>query len=258
MREFASSLYVLSTAVFALVAGVVGIRLLLLSVKRGQIAERLLGAGVLLTASLGYGMMMVAEIGRSMLHEASASAPPYVYTWTIGWVFHNIGVMCMIGFVVFVFRRRVVWARLLALVMSIILWTGWGIYVSQGGMADGLPRGGYWISMAVVGTYPFWTAAESFAYYTWMRRRVAHGLSNQLVANRFLLWGLASLGTAGSIWIINVPGLTGGSIAEAGGSHLAEICLLATGVLGTATVGAYWLTFFPPVWYRRRLSRNRA
>jgi hypothetical protein len=199
---------------------------------------------------------MVAAIGRSLLADPSAAPALYAHLSTVGWVLHNIGVMCVIGFVVHVFRQGAVWARLLAVAMSITLWTGWGIYVSQGGMTDGIPRGGYWIAMAVVGTYPFWTAAESLSYYARMRRRVALGLGDQLVANRFLLWGLASLTTAGSIWVVNVPGLVGATVATAGESLLAQLCLIATGILGTATVGIYWLTFLPPLWYRRWFSRQ--
>jgi len=256
MGEFASSLYVVSTVAFTLTAAVVGIRLLLLSLQTGQIAERLLGFGLLLTAGLGYGVMMVAAIGRTMLADPSAAPALYAHITSCGWILHNIGVMCVIGFVVHVFRQGSGWARLLAVVMSITLWVGWGIFASQGGMADGVPRGGFWITMAVVGTYPFWTAAESFSYYIRMRRRVALGLGDQLVANRFLLWGLASLTTAGSIWVVNIPALTGVNIAAPGGSHLAEICLLVTGALGTATVGIYWLTFFPPLWYRRQFGQE--
>jgi len=258
MGDLASSLYVISTATFALMAAVVGIRLLLLSLQTGQMPERLLGLGVLLTAGLGYGLLMVAAIGRSLLADPSAAPAFYAHISTAGWVFHNLGVMCVIGFVVHVFRQGVVWARLLAVVMSITLWAGWGVFASQGGMADGIPRGGYWIAMAVVGTYPFWTAAESLSYYARMRRRVALGLGDQLVANRFLLWGLASLTTAGTIWLVNIPGLAGASAARAGESPLSQLCLVAAGILGTATVGIYWLTFLPPLWYRRRFSPKGA
>jgi hypothetical protein len=256
MGELASSLYVVSTAAFALVAVVVGIRLLALSAETGQMAERLLGFGLLGTAGLGYGVMMIATIGRTMLPDPSAEPAVYRWLYTTGWIFHNIGVMCVIGFVVHVFRQGVVWARALAAVMWITLWVGWGLHVWQGGMADGLPRGGYWIAMAVVGTYPFWTATESFAYYTRMRKRVALGLGDRLVANRFLLWGLASLTTAGTIWVVNIPSLAGASVAGSGGNQLAEICLLVTGVLGTGAIVIYWLTFFPPAWYRRQFSQE--
>jgi hypothetical protein len=256
MGEFAGSLYVVSTAAFALIAAVVGIRLILLSVKTARLAERLLGLGVLLTAGLGYGVMMVPAIGRSMLEDPSAAPALYAHITTAGWVFHNLGVMCVIGFVVHVFRPRAVWAYVLALVMSITLWVGWGLYGRQGGMVDSLPHSGYWIVLTVVGTYPFWTAAESFSYYIRMRKRVALGLADGLVANRFLLWGLASLTTAGSIWVVNISVLSGASVAASGGNQIAELCLLGTGVLGIATVAIYWLTFFPPAWYRRQFSRE--
>jgi len=258
MTQLAGSLYIVSTAAFGVIAGVVGIRLLLLSFKTGQLAERLLGLGLLLTASLGYGVMMVGMIGRSMLPDPSAAPAFYTHITTVGWICHNIGVTFVVGFVVHVFRQGVMWARGLAIAMSITLWIGWALYVSQGGMAGGLPHGGFWIAFAAFGTYPFWMGAESFAYYARMRKQIALGLGDQLVANRFLLWGLASLATAGSIWAVNIPGMVGTNLAEAGGSSLSATCLFVTGVLGTATLGLYWLTFFPPVWYRLRFSQEGA
>jgi len=257
MGDLAAALYLISTAAFALIAAVVGIRLLLLSRKTGQLAERLLGLGVLLTASLGYGVMMVAAVGRSMLSDPSAPSALYTYITTAGWIFHNLGVMSVVGFVVHVFRHGVVWARVLAVVMSITLWAGWALHVFQGGMAGQLPQGGFWITFAIIGTYPFWTAIESFAYYVRMRKRVALGLGDQLVANRFLLWGIASLTTAGSIWFVTIPILVEGNLSQVG-TPLSAICMLVTGVLGIATVATYWLTFFPPAWYRRQFSPEGA
>jgi hypothetical protein len=258
MTELAGALYIVSTAAFAVIAGVVGIRLLLLSRETGQLAERLLGLGVLLTACLGYGVMMVGLIGRSMLPDPSAAPALYAYLTTAGWIFHNLGVMCVIGFVVHVFRHGVAWARVLAIAMWITLWSGWGLHVSQGGMSASVPQSGHWIAFAVIGTYPFWTAAESFAYYARMRKRVALGLADQLVANRFLLWGIASLTTAGSIWVVTIPAIVASSLGRPAENSLSAICMFVTGILGIATVATYWLTFFPPVWYRRQFSREGA
>jgi hypothetical protein len=254
MMALAGSLYVVSTAAFALTAGVVGIRLLLLSRRTGQMAERLLGLGLLLTVSFGYAVIMAGVIGRSMLPDPSAAPALYMHITTAGWIGHNIGVTFVLAFVVYVFRHGVAWARLLAVAVSITLWVGWAVYLSQGGMAHHLPEGGFWIVLAVIGTYPLWTATESFIYYARMRKRVALGLGDQLVANRFLLWGLASLSTAAAIWVVNIPGLMGISLGRADGSSLGSTCLAVTGVIGTATLGLYWLTFFPPVWYRRRFT----
>ena len=80
------------------------------------------------------------------------------------------------------------------------------------------------------------------------------GWMDLLLANRFLLWGLASVTTAAAIWVVNLPGLLGVNLAEAQGTPLVSTCLLVTGAIGTATLALYWLTFFPPVWYRRRFA----
>jgi len=54
MAEIAQALYPVSTAAFALVAWVVGGRLVRLSLRNGEVAERLLGLGIPGTAVLGY------------------------------------------------------------------------------------------------------------------------------------------------------------------------------------------------------------
>ena len=243
----------ISTAAFAGVALLVGLRLVALSRRTGQVAERLLGLGLLLTAALGYGVMMIAVIGRARLADPANAPAIYTVVTTFGWLCHNVGVMCMLGFLLRVFRPGVAWARALAAWMALVLWVGWAAFVADGGMRDGLPRAGYWLSFVTIGSYPFWLAAESFAYYARMRRRMALGLAEPLLANRFLLWGLASVTAALSIWVVNVPALVGAG-ASAGGSALLVVCILITSALGIATVSIYWLTFFPPSWYRRRLA----
>ena len=64
-----------------------------------------------------------------------------------------------------------------------------------------------------------------------------------------------SRSNGGSSWVVNIPVLVDGSLAR-GETPLSAICMLVTGVLGIATVATYWLTFFPPVWYRRQFSQE--
>jgi len=254
MVQVAQALYLLSTLAFAVTAAVVGLRLLLLSRRTGQEAERMLGIGVLFTAVLGYALLMVGLIGRRLLGVAAGDGAMFTGATLVGWLFHNVGVMCMLRFVVVVFRPGDRWARLLAAAMSVVLWIGWGSYAADGGLVDGQPHGGYWIAFAVIGTYPLWTAVESFRYWVLMRRRLALGLADPLVANRFLLWALASLSAAASIWIVNLPSLSGRVPGSEAAADLTAVAMLFTGAFGVATVCAYWLTFFPPAWYRRRFA----
>ena len=81
------------------------------------------------------------------------------------------------------------------------------------------------------------------------------GLADPLVTNRFLLWTLASATATASIWIVNVPAFLGVGIEAGQTANITTLCMLATASLGTATVGIYWLTFFPPAWYRARITQ---
>ncbi|MCP5056291.1 MAG: hypothetical protein GY937_06135 [bacterium] len=89
-----------------------------------------------------------------------------------------------------------------------------------------------------------------------MRKRVALGLAEPLVANRFLLWAIASLCTVASVWTVNAPVFLGYEPGSAGEISARSISMLVTSAFGIATICAYWLTFFPPAWYRARFPSN--
>ena len=257
MLQLAGSLYLFSTLLFGTIAMVVGIRLVRLSSRTGQMAERWLGLGVLLTAGLGYMVMMFSMALRP------GAAPDLAWMLTgilvIGWVCHNLGVLCMLRFIVVVFRPGEAWARRLALAMSAVLWLGWLGFVLQGGLRSTSMPGMYWVAFAAIGGYPLWSGTEALLYYRRMRRRLALGIADPLVANRFLLWCLASYSAAASIWIVNIPSLAGESVSSGQAGAVTVVSMLVTAASGITTVCIYWLTFFPPLWYRRRFARlNRS
>jgi hypothetical protein len=254
MMELAGSLYLLATYTFAVVATIVGLRLMRLSRRTGQQPEWLLGSGLILAAGLGYGVMIAGVVGNATLRaQGLEPSQPFVVLALVGWLSHNLGVVQLLRFARVVFRPRERWARILPVAASIVLWVGWGIYVYQGGVSSGRPTSGYWCAMTVIGTYPLWAATESFLYYRRMRRRLALGLSDPMVCDRFKLWTIASLTAVSSIWIVNVPALLIGFVAEETLAPLRIVSMLVTAVLGLVTVSFYWLTFFPPSWYERRV-----
>lgn len=251
MLALAGSLYLLSTLAFGIVASVIGIRLIALSRRTGQTPERWLGSGLLATAGLGYTPMIVAIAMKGVRPEAAASLDAVI---TAGWVVHNLGVMCMLTFIVQVFRPDAFWARALAFVMVVLLWAGWGLYVQGGGIATAKPNLGYWIAFATIGTYPLWSGIEAFRYHALMKKRLTLGLADPLVVDRFRLWGVASLCAMSSIWIVNVPTFVGVDATTGTISGFVSACMVVTAGFGTATVCLYWLTFFPPAWYQARLA----
>jgi hypothetical protein len=179
---------------------------------------------------------------------------PEFYTWLIalGWIFHNLGVVCMLDFVHRVFRPDVGWARVLKYTMGAVLWGGWLADASTGGLTASRPGGFYWIAFAVIGTYPLWTAVEAFKYWGQMRKRASLGLADPLVANRFLLWTIASITTFASIWLVEVPTFPGYERMAEAAERVSSVTMLCTSVFGIATIFTYWLTFFPPAWDRKR------
>jgi hypothetical protein len=246
------SIYLVSTIAFGLMAGVIGLRLIAMSLRTGQQAERWLGAGLLLTAGLGYMPMIVAMVAK----QAHPGAAGLLDAITIcAWVVHNLGVVCMLAFIVQVFRASSRWAWALSGAMAAVLWVGWGLYLQQGGVG-GQPTSGYWIAFATIGTYPLWNAFESFRYHRLMRRRLALGLADPVVVDRFRLWGVASLCAVASIWVVNLPFFLGKWVGTGAATPITSLCMVITAAFGIATVGGYWLTFFPPAWYRARLART--
>ena len=249
LAEISGSLYLVSTAIFAIMAIVIGIRLQLLFRRTGQQAERMLGLGIMFTAGLGYGIMMAGLVGRSF--AGGEAAPEYFYWITLtGWVFHNLGVMFMLRFIRLVFRPDAAWATWLIRGMVVVMWVFWSGYVADGGVETGTPNASYWAMLSVIGTYPIWSGCEAYRYYGLMRRRVAIGLGGPIVANRFLLWSLASASATASIWVINVPYILGLPFVVGVVSLASSIAMLITGIFGLITVALYWLTFFPPRWYQ--------
>ncbi len=252
MAVLAGSLYLICTAAFALLSFVIGVRMIGLSRKTGETPEFLLGFGMILTASIGYGLLITAGVLRPTA-EDPASAGLTAITM-LGKMTHNIGVMCMIGFVLLVFRRGVVWARWLAGLMAAVLWIGFVGVCLTGGLETGSPEGfWYWFEFSVIGTYPVWTSIEALRYYTSMRKRQELGLADPLLVNRFLLWGVAALLSLAAIWAVTVPALLG--VRGMGPtSPFMSYCMIATSIFGTGCVSMYWMTFFPPSWYANRIT----
>lgn len=255
MPVFAGLIYIISTAIFSILAIVVAIRLLALSRRTQQIPERSVGLSIGLAAGLGYGTLIFGLVGR---RAAGWDDAPEFYTWIIGagWIFHNLGVSFMLDFVRRVFRPGEAWAGVLQVGLTSLLWGAWTIDVMDGGLVAARPGFYYWLCFSVIGTYPLWTAIEALHYWSMMRRRVSLGLADPLVANRFLLWAIASLCTMASIWTVEIPTFLGYERLSLGAVHITTVTMIGTSVLGIITICTYWLTFFPPDWYRARFRAS--
>lgn len=94
-----------------------------------------------------------------------------------------------------------------------------------------------------------WTMIEAFGYWRRMKKRVALGLADPVVANRFLLWGL--LGLFSFVSLIAPLGFT-----LAGMNYQdSDAGRLVTAISGLGCAVALWLAFMPP---RAYVDRVRA
>jgi hypothetical protein len=251
VTQLIQSYHLLATLFFVFASTVVATRLLLLARRTRQKPELFLGLGLLGTAVLGYGVLIAAAILRGA-EQAHAVAPLDRTLQACGQLLHTAGVTMIVVFVRSTFRPTERWAKALAALLIGALWGGLiGWELTNGFYQVGRGNAFWWLEYAAVWSYPLWMMVESYRYYALMRRRQAIGLADPMVTNRFLLWGTASLGTALATWTSSV-----GFFLPQNPDVVAvwePILQIATATFGVATVTLYYLTFFPPSWYRQRI-----
>jgi len=245
---------VAAIAIGVLIVGslVVGLRLLVLHRRTGAAPELLLGGMLLLAVGIGYALMIatprVDPSWRGMLQMVSAFA-----TCT--------GFSLLFAFTWRVFHPQEWWARLFAgagmltMLVAIVrrciqVSTRGAIDITQEASIDLALQGG-----TVVVAYS-WTAWESLRYYGLMRRRVALGLADPTVCNRFLLWGLMALTVNAGI-AVNIL-----AFAIHVDSLQTPWVLLLSSTTGLTQVVLLVLAFLPPrsylSWVRARASAGSA
>jgi hypothetical protein len=236
----------LCVLLFVVVCSVVGARVLLLARRTGGRPELLMGAGMLLIAALGYPLTLVAGFGGA---TGGVNLPLYV----TGSGLTQVGIFLIYLFTLRVFRPGVGWARGIAA-------AGAGfMLVSLVGTARSLAVGDpqtpsylvarTWLAIGIVGYSGgfLWTAVEGLVHHRMARRRLALGLADPVVANRFLLWGLFGLAATG---IDAASALANGLGVDP--SH-SLVVLGPMGLLGAAASAVMYLAFFPPEWYLERV-----
>ena len=94
-----------------------------------------------------------------------------------------------------------------------------------------------------------WGSSEALRYYAAMRRRLALGLADPVVTNRFLLWGVAM--SAGVI-----ASLSGLFMTISGMVNPGAWPYLVLGISTTISPVAQWFAFFPPRSYCEWLQNS--
>ena len=176
MLAIAGSFYLVSTYAFVLFCMVLGVRLVRLAQRNAARPELYLGSALFLMGGVGYGILITMSFSREWFGEAGMVWIPGVSL--LGKALHDVGVLCMIAFVVTVFRPTETWARTLAGTMVAVLIVGYVGHALADGFRDVRPSTPwYWLGFATIGTLPFWNATEAFLYHGQMRKRAALGLA---------------------------------------------------------------------------------
>ncbi len=236
---------IISVALFSLTALAIGAHLIVLSARTRKAPELLLGLSFIL-ALIG-NVIIVGVIDSRYVEE-----PGGPNLARLGTVFLASGFAFMAAFNARVFRPGVNWAIGLAWLL------GGGLFVVETvtwAAIEGME--GYYALFGVkfglrIAIY-VWSAAEAFRYYRLMIIRMRHGLADAVLANRFLLWGIASC-----LALLVVAAF---DVADILGFRTPEGDLLETigSLIGAPATALVWLTFFPPAAYRRYiLGRFRA
>jgi hypothetical protein len=227
---------------FVVVATGVGLRMLWLARRTRGVPELLMGAGMVLIAGVGYPATLAAGFGRPVGEMSVAG-------YAAGSLMTQIGIALIYAFTQQVFRPGVGWAHALVAAgcgfMTLSLFgTTFTLAVAEASEPSYLVARG-WLGLGMVGYSAgfLWTAIEGLVHHRKALRRLALGLADPVVTNRFLLWGVFGLMATG----INVTSAAGNALGI--DPSRAPLVLVPLGFLGAIACVAMYLAFFPPAWY---------
>ncbi|HPG24814.1 MAG: hypothetical protein H6748_10140 [Spirochaetaceae bacterium] len=229
----------------------VGVRLLAFGIRSDNAPARWIGTYLFFAMGLGSVFYMLGALRSVVTGEPMTDLERVMIAMHfVATLVANYG---LATFTQRVFRRESTIAR-------VVVWLMLGI-LAAGAVGHALTTrfspsfesawGGAYLVVPVLSN--LWTAAESLAYHGLMRRRLAVGLGDPQIANRFLLYGIGAA-TAAVLLSINVVELQIMERLNPGWNDgLRVVSLASMAVLGLVCAAAYLFAFFPPRWYARRL-----
>ncbi len=237
----------LCLVLFVAITTVIGSRLLWVGWKTRRRPELLLGGGALLVGPVSSSMGVLSGFGGPI---GEVNVP----LWVAAELVTQIGIVCFYAFTQQVFRPGVSWARTLIVLAAVMLPIGLAGVVRNLVAAPpetlSATAGGGWLlfcQFAYAGAF-VWSAIEGLSHYTAARRRVAIGLLEPAVANRFLLFAIYGLACI-AITVANITAvLLGHNIATS------PLVLVPTAVFALVSSTAMFLAILPPAWYLARLE----
>jgi hypothetical protein len=245
------ALFVLATVILCSAVGTaIGARLVGVARRTRQIPELLVGTAILTYSALALPALLA--MGLPWISLTAARALQLVQQ-AANW----LAVTALLLFTWRAFRPDSRWVRLATFAaIAVGLVASWGT-VSVAPQAPGAsampPQVRPYISlmMGVWGGVFLWTGLESLHFHAKMRRRLAIGVGDPLVCNRFLLWAIWGLGCF-AFDLLNLGYNLAGLDLSRHPAPLLTICA------STSLSSAVWyLAFFAPESYERLVSARR-
>lgn len=236
-----------ATAVFIVMGFVVGLRMLLLARRTGELPELALGAALFLIVGVGYPLFLASATAPDLsLDTGRVLAALSTLCMNVGWAF-----VCI--FTWRVFRANERWARVAAVACGAAL-----ALLTVGRFADlaaatSRPElGSSGLSLRATQAFALavyvWTGVEALLCHARLRRQQALGLIEPVVVNRVLLWAWVAGFCFTSVLVGFVAGLLGIRMEQA------TWVQLLSAITGLGCAGALYLAFFPPRSYLRRVE----
>jgi hypothetical protein len=228
------------------VGGYMGIRIYRNALSGGGTAEKWVGLALMLVCGGGYIPIVIAQL---------LGQPEVRFLLTaLGIGAAHVGVSCIFVFTRLVFRPDVAWLRFVVASGIAALNCVWPLGLvminwplradPEQAIVAGLPFA--IASNAFVGTGMAWSAIEAIRAWSVSRKRARIGLSDPLVANRMLLWGVFT----GGSFITSLVGVVDGLLGFDPAQHPPSLALVSA--ISLASTVALWLAFLPPqAWIRR-------
>jgi len=224
------------------VALVVGFRMLSLTWRTREFPEAAVGVHILVLM-LGYTVEFIGIEGADRLGMVA------VLLRGVGNLCYVIAILVYLLFTWRVFRPDSRIAAVVAAGSIIALVVGWSGEVLTSHFDFGVERfqaPWFWVAFVPRLICMGWATAEALIEYRRARRRTRLGISEPLVTNRFLLWGLAALSEL-LIYVAVMVGILRGSPADFLNGNTA----LVVSALGMSAAITILLAFLPPHAYRR-------
>ena len=244
---------------------VIGLRLVRLSGGMLGRPELWLAAFFLLGSFLGMGLSMLVYMGWA---DPSLELSPVVtMPLNAGYLMGvNLGMSAIYIFTWKTFRQEEAWAMRLCASGVAVLLGGFALLgLTEGFAVRVIPGPLYWVTWATRCSAFLWLAIESFLYWRTLRKRLALGLAEPLVTNRFFLWGVWASATFLNGWsdvlarvlYVRAAGTTEVLVAEVASSYVVTTVSF-TSSIGLVAAVTLFLAFFPTASYQRLVARRAA